>query len=552
MSFLDRKLRGAFLKKLLTNKLQEALFSVLPITIIVTLLHLTIAPIPIHTFFLFLFGSVLLIVGMAFFTLGADISMMVMGEKIGSYLTSSRKLPFIIITTFTIGVFITIAEPDLKVLARQTPAVPDMILIIAVAIGVGIFLVVSFLRILFQLKFSYILIGLYLIVFILAAFTHENFLAVAFDSGGVTTGPITVPFIMALGIGLALVRGDKTAEEDSFGLVALCSVGPIITVLILGMFYNSSSGNYIAISAPEVNSFREVLLSFVHEAPEYLKEVLIALLPIILFFVLFQIIALHLKKRQLLKIAVGVVYTFLGLVLFLTGVNVGFMPIGHLLGTKIVDGPYRWILIPLGMVIGYFIVAAEPAVHVLKQQVEDITEGNISGKSMGLSLSVGVAISVGLAMLRVVTGLSIWYLLIPGYAIALILSFFVPSLFTSIAFDSGGVASGPMTATFLLPFAMGATEAIGGNILTDAFGIVAMVAMTPLITIQCLGLVFKMKSKRVVTNETIPFVDDMILELEDDDLYAEDQRLSLIDNANPEYNTSDRIEMSLSVEQEDN
>jgi hypothetical protein len=540
------------LKKLLTNKLQEALFSVLPITIIVTLLHLTIAPIPLHTFLLFLFGSILLIIGMAFFTLGADISMMVMGEKIGSYLTSSRKLPLVIITTFIIGVFITIAEPDLKVLARQTPAVPDMILIIAVAIGVGIFLVVSFLRILFQLKFSYILIGLYLIVFILAAFTHENFLAVAFDSGGVTTGPITVPFIMALGIGLALVRGDKTAEEDSFGLVALCSVGPIMTVLILGMFYNSSSGNYTAISAPEVNSLREVLLSFVHETPEYLKEVLIALLPIILFFVIFQILALHLKKRQLLKISVGVIYTFIGLVLFLTGVNVGFMPIGHLLGIKIVDGPYRWILIPLGMVIGYFIVAAEPAVHVLKQQVEDITDGNISGKSMGLSLSIGVAVSVGLAMLRVVTGLSIWYLIVPGYAIALILSFFVPSLFTSIAFDSGGVASGPMTATFLLPFAMGATEAIGGNILTDAFGSVAMVAMTPLITIQCLGLVFKIKSKRAVITEISPFVDDMILVFEEDDPYEEDQILSLIDNANLEYNTSDRIEKSLSLEQEDN
>ncbi|MDF2941222.1 MAG: hypothetical protein K0S01_80 [Herbinix sp.] len=502
---------------------------------------------PTYSIFLFLIGSILLIVGMAFFTLGADISMMVMGEKIGSHLTSSRKLPLIIVVTFIIGVFITIAEPDLKVLARQTPAVPDMTLIIAVAIGVGIFLVVSFLRILFQIKFSYILIGLYLIVFILAAFTHENFLAVAFDSGGVTTGPITVPFIMALGLGLSLVRGDKTAEEDSFGLVALCSVGPIMTVLILGMFYDSSSGSYTAISSPVMNSFWEVIHSFMKHTPDYLKEVLIALLPIILFFILFQIFALHLKKRQLIKISVGLIYTFIGLVLFLTGVNVGFMPVGYLLGGQIADSPYQWILIPLGMVIGYFIVAAEPAVHVLKQQVEDITDGGISAKSMGLSLSIGVAASVGLAMLRVVTGLSIWYLIIPGYAIALTLSFFVPSLFTTIAFDSGGVASGPMTATFLLPFAMGATEAIGGNILTDAFGIVAMVAMTPLITIQCLGFIYQIKSKRESLAEAVPFIEDVILVYKD-----EPATMPLNNSTFLLYNEDDSKENNLSSEQEDN
>ncbi len=539
------------MNNLLFSKLKEALFSVLPITVIVLLLTFTIASIPFYTLALFIAGSLLLILGMAFFTLGADISMMVMGEKMGAYLTRSRKLPLIIITTLIIGVFITIAEPDLKVLAKQTPAVPDALLIIAVAIGVGIFLVVSFLRIFYQIKFSYLLIGLYLVVFILAAFTHENFLAVAFDSGGVTTGPITVPFIMALGIGLAYVRGDKTASEDSFGLVALCSIGPIMTVLILGTFFQSTSGNYSSVSTPEAGSLFEVLTAFLHAFPDYSREVLIALLPILIFFIIFQIFTLRLKKRTLLKLGVGMVYTFLGLVLFLTGVNVGFMPVGYLLGIQIIENSFQALLIPLGIIIGYFIVTAEPAVHVLKEQVENITDGNITGKAMGLSLSIGVGISVGLSMLRVLTGISIWYLILPGYALALALTFFSPSLFTSIAFDSGGVASGPMTATFLLPFAMGATKAIGGNVQTDAFGIVAMVAMTPLITIQCLGIIYRVKSRKLDKENSSPVLEDFILEYSEDPVNAIIDVAVLPSAAVLEYNLDDAAFNQISSLQED-
>ncbi len=511
------------MKRLLLDKTKEAVFSVLPITVIVLILNFTILRLPIYTLLLFIVGSLLLILGMAFFTLGADTSMMVMGEKIGAHLTKTRKLPLVIISTFIIGVFITIAEPDLKVLARQTPAVPDMTLIIAVAIGVGVFLVISFLRILLQIKLSRLFIMFYAITFLLATFTDTNFLPVAFDSGGVTTGPITVPFIMALGIGLAMVRGDKAAEDDSFGLVALCSIGPIVTVLILGIFYKPS-GSYIPITVPDASNFFDVIKAFLVALPSYFEEVFIALIPIIIFFVVFQIFALRLNKKQLIKIGVGVLYTFLGLLLFLTGVNVGFMPIGFLIGKKIIESTFSFVIILLGIIIGYFIVAAEPAVHVLKQQVEDITQGSITGKSLGLSLSIGVGISVGLAMLRVVTGISIWYMLLPGYAIALIMTFFVPPFFTAIAFDSGGVASGPMTATFLVPFAMGATEAIGGNIQTDAFGIVAMVAMTPLITIQCLGLLYRFKSKQNLVGEDNTIIEDSIIEF--DDSY-EDQSIPL-------------------------
>lgn len=501
-------------------KTKESLTSVLPISVLVLILHLTIAPMPSGALAMFFIGAVLLIFGMGLFTLGADVSMMIMGEKIGAYLTQSRKIWLLIPVTFLMGVIITIAEPDLQVLARQTPGVPDPVLIWSVAIGVGIFLVVALLRTLLQIKLSHILIVLYGAVFLIAAFTPSNFLAVAFDSGGVTTGPITVPFIMALGIGMAAVRSDKTSQEDSFGLVALCSVGPILAVLILGIFYRPSGSEYADISISEINNLFLILKEFLTHIPLYIKEVALALLPILLFFSAFQLLVLKLPLKQLIKMGIGMIYTYLGLVLFLTGVNVGFMPVGYFIGSTIIGGAFKWLLIPLGMVIGFVIVSAEPAVHVLNKQVEDISEGSITGRQMQLSFSIGVAISVGLSMLRVSTGLSLWYLIIPGYLIAIIMTFFVPPIFTSIAFDSGGVASGPMTATFLLPMAMGACDAVNGNMLMDAFGIVAMVALTPLITIQGLGILYKLRSRSSLAlediNELVSEDDFIYFDIEDE------------------------------------
>ena len=298
---------------------------------------------------------------------------------------------------------------------------------------------------------------------------------------------------MAFGVGIAAIRSDKHAADDSFGLVALCSIGPILSVLILGMIYNPGQSEQVSEAIPVIDNTVELWRLFAVEFPTYIKEMAISLFPIVAFFGAFQLISRDINKRMLIKIGIGLVYTYAGLVLFLTGVNVGFMPAGNYLGQTIAGLSYSWIIVPIGMIIGYFIVLAEPAVFVLTRQVEEMTSGAISARAMGLSLSIGVAVSVGLAMVRVLTGISILWFLVPGYAIALILTIFVPKIFTAIAFDSGGVASGPMTATFLLPFAMGACEALGGNIITDAFGIVAMVAMTPLITIQVMGVVFKLK-----------------------------------------------------------
>ncbi len=480
----------------LQEKWQEALKAVLPIVAIVLLLSVTLAPMPASILLAFLAGALLLLAGMMFFTLGAELAMEPMGERLGARITRTKKLGIILPLGFLLGFMITISEPDLQVLANQVQSIPNMVLILAVAAGVGLFLVVALLRMLFSIPLPPLLVGFYAVVFLLAALAPKDFLAVAFDSGGVTTGPMTVPFIMAFGVGISAIRSDKHAANDSFGLVALCSIGPILAVLILSLIYRPDSTEYVPAAMPVIDHSVTLAKLFAHELPAYLKEIAVALAPIVVFFGLFQVICLKLDRRALIRIGVGLLYTYIGLVLFLTGANVGFMPAGSYLGEVLASLPYRWVIVPVGMVIGYFIVMAEPAVYVLMRQVEELTNGAISGSALLKSLSIGVAVSVGLAMVRVLTGISILWLVVPGYAIALALSFFVPKIFTAVAFDSGGVASGPMTATFLLPLATGACSAVGGNIITDAFGVVAMVAMTPLITIQILGLVCQLRARR--------------------------------------------------------
>jgi len=485
------------------SKMSEALAAVVPVIVIVLCLSFTIAPVSPSILLSFLMGAVLVMVGMMFFTLGAEISMTPMGEKVGAKMTRTKNVGIIVLLSFLLGVVITISEPDLQVLAELVPSIPNRTLILAVAVGVGLFLVVAILRMLLSIALSHLLVALYIAVFVLAFFVSGDFRAIAFDSGGVTTGPMTVPFIMALGVGISAIRNDRHAADDSFGLVALCSVGPILAVLILGMIFRPGESAPTVVESIQISDTVELWQMFAVELPAYLKEIAISLLPIVAFFGLFQIFSLRLSGRALSKILIGLAYTYIGLVLFLTGANVGFMPTGSYLGSVIAAAPYRFLLIPIGAVIGFFIVKAEPAVYVLNHQVEEITDGAISARAMGTSLSLGVAASVALAMTRVLTGIPILFFLIPGYAIALGLSFVVPKIFTAIAFDSGGVASGPMTATFLLPLAQGACLAVGGNLAADAFGVVAMVAMTPLITIQILGLVTVLKNRKAVDHEYV-------------------------------------------------
>ena len=501
-------------KTIVREKLTEAVTSVLPIALIVLLLCFTIVPVSAELVLSFCIGTVCLMIGMGLFSLGSEMAMTPIGSYMGAKMTKTRKLWFILIISFLLGASITIAEPDLQVLATNVPHIDTTVLILTVSVGVGIFLMICMLRILFNIKYNWLMLGFYGLIFILAFNSDPTFLGVAFDSGGVTTGPMTVPFIMAIGVGVSSIRSDKNAEADSFGLVGLCSVGPILAVLILGFIYKSQSGPVDVISAQDYGNTVNLGLSYVQALPTYLTEIAIALAPIVVFFLIFQVFSLKLRKMPFIRIVIGLVYTFVGLVIFLLGVNVGFSSMGAVLGAELATGWTRWLLIPVAMLMGWNIISAEPAVHVLNKQVEEISAGSISAKAMGLSLSIAVALAMGLSMVRILTGISIFWFLIPGYAIALTLAFIVPQIFTTIAFDSGGVASGPMTAAFMLPFGMGASQALGGNILTDAFGLVAMVAMLPLITIQIMGMVFVIKTRRTEdTSLADTYSDDEIIEL---------------------------------------
>lgn len=503
---------------ILVEKLKESLISVLPVAVLVFLINLTpLVDFTAGEILVFLLSALFLVLGIALFNLGADLAMTPMGEHIGVGLTKSRSLWLLLGVSFAMGLFITVAEPDLSVLATQVSAVMDgTALIVTVGIGVGLFLLLAVLKILFRRPLSSMLFYFYMLLFALASLLavqgNPGFLALAFDSGGVTTGPITVPFIMALGVGIAATLGGRDAGENSFGLIAMCSVGPILAVLLLGL----SADGTIPYTLPDYSIESHLGENFLPTLLTTAGEVLLALGLVVAFFFILQVLFLHLPKKRIVQIAIGLLYTFIGLVVFLTAVAVGFMPIGYKLGTQLA-GNHKELLVLFGFVLGMVVVLAEPAVHVLNRQVEDVTGGTVSRKSMMIALSVGVGVSIGLSMLRIYLDFNILYYLIPGYALSLGLSFFVPGLYTAIAFDSGGVASGPLTSSFILPFAIGACCVLQGegSVMTDAFGVVAMVAMTPLITIQTLGfraIVTRKVRDNIAMNRILHADDEQIIE----------------------------------------
>ena len=474
----------------LIDKIKEALISALPITVIVYLMSLT----PWFQFtsvelVSFAIGAVMLVLGIGLFNMGADLAMTPMGAHVGSGLSKQRKLGLLLGVCFVLGMLITIAEPDLQVLATQVGAVMNgTVLVYAVGLGVGAFLIVAILRIVFRRPLGNLLTLFYMLLFALALMLvvqgNESLLPLAFDSGGVTTGPITVPFIMALGVGVSSILGDSKSQDNSFGLVALCSIGPVLAVLVLGIF----STNDLSYSVPDYSMSSDILGSFLHSLAHTAKEVATALGMIVAFFTVCQLTFLRLPRKRLLRITIGVLFTYVGLVIFLTGVNVGFMPIGYKMGFELAKMD-KTFLVVLGLIMGVLVVLAEPAIHVLNQQVEDVTSGAITRRAMITGLCVGVGAAIALSVVRIIFDFSLVYYVIPGYFISLGLSLFVPRVYTAIAFDSGGVASGPMTSGFILPFATGACVSIQGEaaVLRDAFGVVALVAMAPLITIQLLG-----------------------------------------------------------------
>ncbi len=478
------------MKKALMNKLWEALVSVLPVAAIVLVISFTpLAPLSWGERGVFLLSALLLVAGIGLFNLGADLAMTPMGRHIGIGLTKSKRLAILVAVSFLMGVLITVAEPDLSVLAGQISAVvnPTM-LIVTVGVGVGLFLSLAIIRIVTRTDLTAMLLFFYMLLFAFAALLisvgGQAFLPLAFDSGGVTTGPITVPFIMALGVGIAHTLGGRDAGENSFGLIALCSVGPVLAVLLLSL---TATGGEIQYPLPDY-TMAVSGAALRHLTGETAWEVAKSLLLMIAFFAVLQLTVLHLPAQKLMQILFGLIFAFVGLVVFLVAVSVGFMPVGYRIGSSMAAFSGK-ALLAFAFIIGMVVVLAEPAVHVLNQQVEEVTDGTVTRNQMLLALSIGVGVSIGLSILRLLMGFSLLYYLIPGYLLSLGLSFFVPKIYTAIAFDSGGVASGPLTSSFILPMTIGACVTLRGAdaVMDFAFGVVALVAMTPLITIQSLG-----------------------------------------------------------------
>ena len=488
----------------LKDKFKEAISSILPIAIVMIITSVILG-FSIQATLTVIISTILLILGVTLFTYGAELSMIEIGKTIASTLVKTKKSILIIGVALIVGIIITIAEPDLKVLATQMTAISSTTLIICVGLGVGIFLALAAIRILFQIDLKKIIAFFYLILLAMIFISNKGMVPISFDSGGVTTGPMSVPFIIAMGIGFSKARPRKEAKENSFGLVALCSIGPILTVLLLGLLMPSNL-TYTYDIAPEVASLSLLIKNFLHEILPVIKDVSISLLPIFLVFLIFNIITKKVKTKKLKTIIAGLVITLLGLTLFFIGVNVGYMPNAYLLGMKLHD-TLGLLTILFGVVIGFVIVRAEPAVSVLTEQIEEMTEGSLKKSLLTNTIACGVSVAVALSITRVMTGMPITWILVVGYLTALILMIFTPKIFTMVAFDSGGAVSGPMTTSFLLPFIIGICYAHKGNVLTDAFGLVALVALSPLITIQLLGIVYRIisnrKPKQEMLDETI-------------------------------------------------
>ena len=479
----------------IVEKIKEACASVLPIALIILLLSFTICPLPNGIFLAFIVGTCLLVVGLGLFSLGAELSMERIGGHIGANLTKSRKIPIIAVISLIVGILITISEPDLHVLAGYTGEM-KMPFILAVAAGLGTFLVIAVLRLVFGVKFKYILTGGYGIIVILSVIAYvidPKFLAIAYDAGGVTTGAMSVPFVMSIGAGIAAISSQKDGDDNSFGLMAVCSIGPIISVLVMGLAGGFKNIAYTPHDVPVFENSQEMGLSFLSSIPHTVGDVLMGLLPILAFFLLYQLFTVRVHKKEMAQIFIGAAYTFVGMVLFLVGVNVGFMPVGSFLGATLGRADFAWVVIPIGMIIGFCMTYAEPAVGVLNKQVEEATSGTIPAKVIPMAMAIGVAISAGIAMTRALTGISILPFLVLGYIVAVACSYYCPTIFTTIAFDAGGVASGVMAATFLLPLSIGICSVSGGDVMIDAFGTIALVAMTPTVSIQVVGIMYKLK-----------------------------------------------------------
>lgn len=486
---------------ILLSKFKETFFAILPITVIVLLIHFTLVPLEPDALFSFLMGAALNIIGLAIFLFGIDIGITPIGRLIGTKLVKTNRLWMIALIGLGVGFTITLAEPAVQIIANQigwvtNGTVPAIEILLAVSTGVGVLVMVGLIRVLFDIPLYKLLLGLYGLIFILALFIDLDFFAIAFDVSGATTGAMTVPFILALAVGVSSIKKDgKKSEKDSFGLVALASAGAIISIMVLSIFKNTQG---LEGTMPIETIQMGLLETYLHTVYEVALESILALLPIILIFIVFQIVWFKINRRSFMKIVKGLIYVFIGVVLFMTGVYAGFMNVGTVTGIALANMDHSIWLMMVAFVLGISVILAEPAVYILTHQVEDITSGYVPRQLVLITLAIGVGFALVFNVIRILNPqIALWHLLVPGYIIALGLMFFTPKLFVGIAFDSGGVASGPMAATFILAFSQGVAFRDSGHMnLGDAFGMIALIAFVPIITIEILGIIYKIKSKK--------------------------------------------------------
>lgn len=489
------------------DKLKEVLFSVLPITTIVFILHFTISPLDPKLIYLFLVGSIMVIVGLTVFLIGIDQGIENIGRGVGNVIARSNSYCIAITVSLILGFFISFAEPDLHILAKQVSSVTDgkfnnMLMVTLVSIGIGVMMTVGMIRSLKNIKIKYILTFSYLLIFVLSFFSNYNFIAIAFDASGATTGAITVPFMLALASGISSMKKDSKVNEDtSFGVIGISSTGAIIGILIAGIFFRN---DVIEGSLPE-NSIgsTDIGSMFLKNLIHIAYETSLTLLPIVFTYAIIQIFFLKQRKNRVIGVVSGIVMTYVGLVVFLLGINSGFMEIGIQLGIKLSGLDSRTPILIVSLLLGVTTVLAEPAVHVLKHQVEDVTGGSVRREWVLIFLSSAVGLAILLSSLRImVDWIELWMYLIPGFGFAIILSYFVPELFVGMAIDAGGVASGPMTATFSLAFIQGISAGMpNADIIRDGFGMIAIVAMVPIISIEILGVLYQLSVRRTSNKE---------------------------------------------------
>ncbi|WP_339099795.1 MULTISPECIES: DUF1538 domain-containing protein [Fusobacterium] len=485
-----------------TEKFKEAFSSILPITIIVIILNFTLTPLGVPLIIRFIIGAILIIIGLSVFLIGVDIAITPLGSQVGATLAKSNKMWIVVVGGLIVGFFISIAEPGLIILADQVDIVTSgqissLSILSIVSIGLALMLAMGFVRIVTNIPLYKVLTVLYILVFILALFTPIEFLTIAFDASGATTGILAVPFILALALGVSTMKKDsKASEMDSFGLVAIASVGAIMSVMILSIF--SGTRDFTAKLEFNITESKSILEPFIENIPTLFKEGFLTILPLLIIFLFFQKVYFKMSSRNVAKMVKGFIYAFIGLFLFLVGVNTGFMDVGGIIGYTLASYDNKSYIVVIAFILGFVTILAEPAVYVLTHQIENVTSGYVKRKAILLALSIGVGAAVALSMIRIIVpGIQLWHYLLPGYIISLSMMYFIPKLFVGIAFDAGGVATGPMTTTFILAFTQGAAEAIeGANILTDGFGMIATVAMTPIITLQILGFIFGMNLKK--------------------------------------------------------